>query len=454
MIVENTKKRTGFKTWLLIWGLGLAGQLCWNIENQWFNTFVYAKIQPKPWIVSWMVAVSAVMTTVATFIFGTMSDRMGKRRFFVAFGYIAWGISTIAFGLTEFISKEQWMVAAVLVVIADAVMSFFGSMGNDSGFNAWTNDTMRPHNRGQIGAALATQPVIGTIVGTLVGGMLIGSNPDPSKRNYMLLFLVMGGFVILVGIISLFTMKEDVSLKPYKEGKFWQQFAKVFNFKEFFARKELVLVNVIVTVFFIGFNVYFAQLGNYMIWYLGFTEGDMGLIEGLALIGAMALAIPATILINKKKTPNIIYIAVALSIIGCLTAVLFVTPESVDPTAPFSGANLILMLFVFLIGAGYIIILQATTVWAKELYPKESKGAFEGVRILFFVLFPMVIGSTIATAVIEGSGMPYTDPVYPGISGFIPTESIFLVGACISIFAIIPLIFAHKHYKARIAAEK
>ena len=30
--------------WFVIWGMGLAGQICWNIENQWFNTFVYAKI--------------------------------------------------------------------------------------------------------------------------------------------------------------------------------------------------------------------------------------------------------------------------------------------------------------------------------------------------------------------------------------------------------------------------
>ena len=34
------------KNWLLIWVLGLAGQLCWNVENAWFSTFVYNKIAP------------------------------------------------------------------------------------------------------------------------------------------------------------------------------------------------------------------------------------------------------------------------------------------------------------------------------------------------------------------------------------------------------------------------
>ena len=174
MAASDRKNGIGLKTWILVWGLGVAGQLCWNIENQWFNTFIYAKIARDPAIISWMVAVSAVATTFATFFFGTMADRKGTRKPFVAWGYIMWGVCTIAFGLTEFIPKEHLMAAAVSVVIADAVMSFFGSMGNDAGFNAWTNDMMREGNRGQIGAALATQPVIGTIVGTLLGGAIIG----------------------------------------------------------------------------------------------------------------------------------------------------------------------------------------------------------------------------------------------------------------------------------------
>ena len=45
--------------WILVWGLGIAGQICWNMENQWFNTFVYAKIAKDPTIISWMVGVSA-----------------------------------------------------------------------------------------------------------------------------------------------------------------------------------------------------------------------------------------------------------------------------------------------------------------------------------------------------------------------------------------------------------
>ena len=56
-------KRSGFSMWLLVWGLGLAGQICWNIENQWFNTFVYAKIGKDPSIITGMLICSAAATT-------------------------------------------------------------------------------------------------------------------------------------------------------------------------------------------------------------------------------------------------------------------------------------------------------------------------------------------------------------------------------------------------------
>ena len=157
------KKSSALRFWLLVWGLGLIGQLVWNIENQWFNTFVYAKIAKDPTIISWMVAISAIATTISTFVFGTLSDRKGRRKTFIGFGYILWGIFTILFGTTEFITSGKGaatakllMLAATAVVLADALMSFFGSMGNDAGFNVWLNDNMTEKNRGHIGAALAT----------------------------------------------------------------------------------------------------------------------------------------------------------------------------------------------------------------------------------------------------------------------------------------------------------
>ena len=221
--------------WIVVVGMGLAGQLCWNMENQWFNTFVYAKIEKNVDIVTAMVIVSALVTTISTFIFGTLSDRLGKRKIFVCIGYILWGIATIVFGLTEFlrdkIENTVWLwVPAFLVIFTDAVMSFFGSMGNDSGYNVWLNDYTTDKNKGQIGAVLAALPVIGTVLGTVLGGALVGFGNDtgnPENDNYQLLFGVMGAFVIVIGIVSLFFVKDAPNVKANKEGSFIKQVTSI-----------------------------------------------------------------------------------------------------------------------------------------------------------------------------------------------------------------------------------
>ena len=424
--------RSGFGMWLLVWGLGLAGQICWNMENQWFNTFVYAKIGKDPSIITWMLICSAAATTFSTFFFGTWADRTGKRRTFISWGYILWGVFTIAFGLTQFISRELYLLVAVSVVLADTVMSFFGSMGNDAGFNTWTNDIMTEKNRGQIGAALATQPVLGTILGTVVGGLLVGEND-----NYMLLFIVMGVFVIVFGFISMFTLDERDDVQPSVRGTFWQQFLSVFNFKKFFELKELVWVNVGVAIFFIGFNVYFAYIGNYLIYYLGYTADMMGIIEAVPLVLAMLTAIPIGMLINKNKHPYIAFASILINIIGLM--ILFpVKAENVDPSKIF---NPILWLGVFIVGVGYVGILQTTKVWTKQLYPEDAKGQFEGIWILFFVLIPMIGGSLIGQAVVKTSGEQFLNET-SGQMEYIPNGSVFLVGAVIILLSAIPFVFA------------
>lgn len=444
MKLKEKKKISGFRMWLLVWGLGLAGQICWNMENQWFNTFVYAKIAKDPSIITGMLICSATATTFATFFFGTWADRTGKRRHFISIGYILWGIFTIAFGLTEFISKDMYVLAAVLVVLADTVMSFFGSMGNDAGFNTWTNDIMTSKNRGQIGGALATQPVLGTILGTVVGGLLVGSDD-----NYMRLFVVMGVFVIVFGLITLFSMNKADDVEPSVRGSFAKQFFSVFNFKQFFKLKELVWVNIAVSVFFIGFNVYFAYMGNYIIYYLGYSADMMGIIEAVPLVLAMLTAIPISFLINKNKHIPVSIASVITNIIGLLI-VGPVKASSVDNNSIF---NLRLWLGIFLVGVGYVGILQTTKVWTKQLYPKDSKGQFEGIWILFFVLIPMIGGSLIGEAVVKTSGEVFLNET-SGVTEFIPNGNIFFVGAIIVAFSAIPLIMTIKHFKKRIANEK
>ena len=55
----------GRRNWILIWVLGMAGQICWNVENSWFSTFVYNKVAPDPAIIN---GVSGMVPTPSLFI--------------------------------------------------------------------------------------------------------------------------------------------------------------------------------------------------------------------------------------------------------------------------------------------------------------------------------------------------------------------------------------------------
>ncbi|MBQ1546995.1 MAG: MFS transporter [Lachnospiraceae bacterium] len=436
------KKENKGVFWFLVWALGISGQLCWNMENQWFNTFVYAKIAKDPIIISWMLAISAAATTVSTFLFGCVSDRMGNRKRIISIGYILWGVFTIVFGFTQFIkgAGEGSVLIGILiaVVAADSVMSLFGSMGNDVGFNAWINDHMNDDNKGQLGAALAVQPVIGTIVGTVLGGILVGADD-----NYIRLFSVIGGALIILGIVSIFILKDSEDIRPSKRGTFSQQFFSILNVKEYLKHRELVYVNFMFTVYFISFNVYFTHLGNFMIYYLGFTPDTMGLIEGIGLALAMLATIPGIKMIRGDRLTFLIALAVTLNMIGLIIVAVFVKPETVDITTVFNPLFLGAILFI---GIGYILFLQTITVWSKMLYPEDSRGQFEGIHIIFFVLIPMIVAPLISNPIIKRSG-EFIDEY--GFKEYLPTNTLFFAGAILVPLTFIPLYFANKEHKKK-----
>jgi MFS family permease len=421
------------KNWILIWVLGMAGQICWNVENSWFSTFVYNKVAPDPAIISWMVGVSAVVTTFCTFLVGTWSDRIGKRKPFVSIGYIFWGVFTIIFGLGEFMPKTPLVLVATFVVLADAIMSFFGSFGYDAGFSIWTTDISNEHNRGRLGGALAVMPVIATIFGTVVSGIIV------EQLDYMPFFAIMGSMVILFGLVSLFAMKDAPDLKPRRdEPTYFKQLLKVFNWRTVKENRELFWVFIVMVVYFIGFNVYFSYITIYFVNYLGYNYAIAGALQGGALVVASFMTIPAAKLIDQGKLSQVVLYALIANTVGLVSVA-------------FASNIVILCIGMFLAGCGYILTLQSLTAWIKNLYPEDQRGQFEGIKQVFFVAIPMVIGPMIAAPVINNWGK---EMVVNGVAGMVPTPSLFLVSAAVTALTILPLVQAHRLHQQRLSAAK
>lgn len=443
-IYKNKAGHPKMRMWILIWSLGLMGQIGWTVESLWFNTFVYEKIDKNPSIITPMLIFSALATTVSIFLFGTLSDRTGKRRTFISTGYAVWGVLIILFGLTQFIPNRFLVLTAICVVFGDMLVSFFGSMSTDVGFAAWTTDVMKENNKGKIGAAIAVQCVLGGLLGNIIGGYIIGT-----ENNYLRLFIFVGSVLACFGVISayMFTQKDDI--KPSVRGTFKEQFISVFDYKNVLKQKELLWVHISVIIFFIGYDVYSPHIGNYLIHHLGFTADKMGIIQAVPLVLAMVVTLPVSKFIDKNKFVGVSVGAIISGIIGILF-VFLVKPENVDTTKIF---DIRLFLGIFFIGVSYVVMLQCTKVWSKKLYPSDSKGQYEGLWAISFLLLPMFFGSNISQMIIKTGDSTILNDLTGQIE-YIPDNRIFYVGVIISTLSIVPLILTRYVSKKNIENDK
>ena len=105
---------------------------------------------------------------------------MGKRRAFVCWGYILWGITTAAFALfgNGQVGGDVGL-AVTLFVVMDCVMSAIGSTANDSAFSAWVTDVTDVTNRGVVDIVLSIMPILAlTVIFAGFDGMTVHGNRE------------------------------------------------------------------------------------------------------------------------------------------------------------------------------------------------------------------------------------------------------------------------------------
>ena len=180
----------------------------------------------------------------------------------------------------------------------------------------------------------------------------------------------------------------------------------------------------------------------------------MGLVEGVSLLLASLMTIPFAKLVNGEKIPLVVLIAVLTNALGLfLTFLCIKSPEDVNAAALFSAKNLPVFLCVFLIGTGYVLIMQTGMIWVRGLFPEESRGQLEGLRVTFFTLIPMLIGTSVGNVIIKNT--PQTDIKYDAYHHVIdvPQENLFLIAGILVLITLIPLYFAAKAYRKRVGAR-
>lgn len=419
-MTESSSRLTS-RAWFVMFALALTGQIAWVVENSWFNTFVYDTLTPDPRPVAWMTAASAVTATLTTLLMGTLSDRTrsrwGRRRPFIVIGYILWGISTILFPTVAYIKISS--VAIFMVIVADSIMTFFGSTANDAAFNAWTADIATSNTRGRVEGVLTLSLFIAQIIALVAAGILIDS------LGYFTFFYLLGGIVTVTGLIAGSLLQDTDTPLDKPTRSFWAEFADLFNLDTLRNNRKLFILLLFIMVSSIGMQISFPYMIVYLENFVGVTKSEFSIIGGAVMVGSAVLAIPFGILADKWNKRNMIAIAITVSSLG---GILLSLVRSL-PLLAITG----LLWQAFSVAAAI-----ASVAWLKDLLPEENRGKFLGIRMIFWIAIPMVIGPWIGSTLIQNFGVPTT---LNDQAGFIPVPIIFQVGSVVALLSLIPLAF-------------
>ncbi len=421
-------EKLGVRNWLGLILIGLFGQFAWTIENMYFNVYLYNTISQDPGYIAAMVGWSAAAATLTTLLMGALSDRVGKRKIFISCGYILWGLSTAAFGYVTkenaarlFPAANAVAAAAVCIVVLDCVMTFFGSTANDAAFNAWVTDVTSEGNRGKVESVLQILPLVSMLV---IFAAFDGLTQQGRWREF---FNIFGIAVTAVGLLSLFLVKDAPSLAPRRGGV--QELLYGLRPSVVRANPELYLSLGAFALFSIALQVYYPYIIIYIQNYLKID--NYALVLGVVLILASVASVVAGRFIDRVGKLRFA-VPAALVMAAGLIGMFFVRG---------SGA---VMVAGTVMMSGHMMLSAALSALIRDWTPEGKVGHFQGIRMIFAVLLPMLIGPNIGAAVIRGSDSTYVEL---GQVKSVPTPGIYLTAAAILLLCLVPVFLLRRREK-------
>ncbi|MBO5856770.1 MAG: MFS transporter [Clostridia bacterium] len=455
ILAPDSSKLSG-RIWFNLCLFNLIGGIAWNLENMYFNTFLYNSVyagasqeallgtMSPTTAISRMVALSAITAVLTTFVMGTFSDRLRNRKIFISIGYIVWGAVTALFG---FITRDN--IAAIFglsdaiqiltftvwtVIIMDMVMTFRGSKSNDSAFNAWVTDVTTTGSRPKVETTF-------TFVGFLAMGIVmgVGSFAQAGTVSYKTFFGGLGLLVVVSGIIGLFSLKEPEHKEPKeKNTSYWADLFYGFKPSVIKQNSQLYLILSSICIFNSAFQVFFPFLFVYLQYVVLADEKNSVLLSSVsptllivAVVTIVALVAGIIILMklsNKNKflgfIPGVILLILGLIVFSSGTS-LYIILAGLAPTL-----------------IGYLVLTIQLNAAIRDFTPPEKTGLFQGIRMIFVVLIPMVVGPAIGDIACRNAGATYTNEY--GVETIVPDVTMFIYSAVLAVLVFIPLLLLKK----------
>ena len=399
------------KFWLALVIFGLVGQVAWVVENMYLNVFIYKMFNATATDVSNMVAASALTAALTTIFIGALSDKIGKRKLIMSGGYIAWGLSIIAFSLirmdylTPLVGSvtQAASLGVSLVILVDCIMTFFGSSANDACFNAWVTDWGTESNRGNIEGINAMMPLISILV--VFGGFM--SFDLDKMESWSSIFMIIGIAVCVIGVLGFFLI-EDKPVERDTTLSYFEIVSYSFTKKAVEEKPLLYLIVLAASIFGVALQIFMPYLILYYEKTLGMT--NYVLIFAPAIILASVVAVIFGKIYDMVGFKTAVVPTIWILIVGMV--ILYFSTS----TVPVFIGSLLFMIGNLCGGAAFGAMIRSNT-------PEDKTGQFQGIRIIGQVLIPGVIGPYIGSFILKDAEMILNSD---GTYSFLPNKSLFI----------------------------
>lgn len=445
------KERLSKKNWFIITLFCFMGGIAWNTENMYFNTFItneiYADVSQAAirgtmeatTAVARMVALSAIAAVVTTFIMGALSDKLKNRKMFISVGYILWGIVTAMFGFITKdnianlfnLSDETKILGCTVwfVILMDIVMTFMGSTSNDAAFQAWVTDVTVPKQRPIVETVLS---VVGTISSLAVTG--VGSFAQAGTISYKLFFGGLGIIVTLCGVVGLFLIKDPpCTIQTQSSSSYWADLFYGFRPSVIKENARLYLALLAFCFAIIAFQVFYPYLLTYVQYVVLPDNGGVeNILKPSVIITAVVVVIillACIVTLLKLSTTKRGFCLVTGVVVLTLGFFLLSTSTSIYV--------ILISIVPVVLGNALVNILFSAAV--KDFIPEGKAGLFQGIRMIFAVMLPMIIGPVIGDKACQYAAQTIVNEV--GAEVIVPAKNMFLWAGIVCIFALIPLYF-------------
>ena len=394
---------------------GLMGQIAWVVENMYFNVFIYKMFHATAAEISAMVMASAVMAALTTIVMGALSDKVGRRKAFMSYGYMLWGVSIIVFA---------YIRNVMLTIVMDCVMTFFGSTANDAAYNAWLTDRGDSTNRGRIEGMNSMMPLISVLV---VFGSFMGFDLG-QHGSWVKIYYIIGGATFAIGLAGLFLIDEAKGLEKSRESMIQ---TLLYSF-----RPSVFMDNILLYEILGLFAVFGISIQIFMPYLIIYYEQTLG-IANYVIIMAPAIIAAAVLTALYGKTydrKGFLFSLRPVVIMLCSGYVILYFFRSIVPV--LIGSMLML--------GGYLTGMSVFGAMIRDNIPESRSGQFQGVRIIGQVFVPGLIGPAIGAYVLRNAELITNSD---GTTSFLPDRSIWFAAFGVIVLLCFLLVFVSKQMK-------